>query len=281
MRTIMPSRRASHILGVATALALGLGGTTTAWAGPDWSCSLSFDAQGAGLQSIIGDFNMQGSGNFDCRDANGESRQVPVTVRLGEDSALSALSSDPTLTVHGAASDLKFDGDPSTVLPDKYLLAPDDSTRAAGTAALHGTQNGVELKLALKQTAGLGVLGDVQAVTLMSPDEDADGNGDQCRENHVAAASSARRLPAKETNAAVVASAHPRRRLQRNLRLPECHPPRVPRRLRLQVPRPLRGPRKLRLQACLPIPGRQGTRRGRLRFESGIPKPSKRLDLVP
>ena len=50
---------------------------------PLWDCALTFRAQGAGLQIIVGSYELQGPGEISCLDVEGNREVLPVTVTLG------------------------------------------------------------------------------------------------------------------------------------------------------------------------------------------------------
>lgn len=124
---------------------------------PVFECALTFKAKGAGIQVIVGSFELTGRGRINCVDAAGNTESLPVNVRLGTRKVAPVIGVG-VLKVAGAATGVGFANGPEDLL-GTYVAAGARGAFVLGAGAqiaLHGTDNAATLSGTLQAVGGLG-----------------------------------------------------------------------------------------------------------------------------
>jgi hypothetical protein len=124
---------------------------------PVYECALTFKAKGAGIQVIIGSFELKGHGRINCVDAAGNTESLPVNVRLGTRNVAPTIGAG-ILKVAGVASGVGFTTGPEGLLGTYVALGGRGAfvIGAGAQIALHGTDNAATLNGTLQAVGGLG-----------------------------------------------------------------------------------------------------------------------------
>ncbi|MCB0350119.1 MAG: hypothetical protein KDD38_02980 [Bdellovibrionales bacterium] len=124
---------------------------------PLWDCALTFEAEGRGLQVIIGKFKMTGEGTVSCIDIAGNTQQMKVKVTMGgKPIALNVALGH--LKLAGVATGIGLAAGPEALL-GKYYVANVEASLLRGAGAhfaVRGGQEAVTLNLGLSLARGAG-----------------------------------------------------------------------------------------------------------------------------
>lgn len=124
---------------------------------PVWNCTLNFDVQGGGLKFIVGHFKLQGYGQINCMDIQGNMDMIPVHVTLGG-TPVSLSAGIGTLRLSGIAAGIGVAGQPDDLL-GSYIIAGIRGSIFAGAGAdlaLHAQYGSVTFNASVQALSGLG-----------------------------------------------------------------------------------------------------------------------------
>lgn len=125
---------------------------------PVWNCTLNFDVQGGGFKFIVGDFKLQGPGQINCMDVQGNMENIPVHVTLGG-TPISLSAGIGTLRLSGIAAGIGVAGEPSDLL-GSYVIAGIRGSLFAGAGAdlaLHAQYGSVTFNASVQAVSGFGL----------------------------------------------------------------------------------------------------------------------------
>lgn len=105
---------------------------------PLWTCQLNFDAQGGGVQLIVGSYELRGGGELRCNDVYGNTQILPVGVRIGG-SPIALRAAVGQFCVSGVASGVGYATDPSALLGKYQTVGAAAAIGIAGLGADAGT----------------------------------------------------------------------------------------------------------------------------------------------
>lgn len=127
-------------------------------AAPVWNCTLNFDVQGGGIKLIVGHFKLQGPGQINCMDVQGNVDQIPVHVTVGG-APVSLSAGIGTLRLSGIAAGIGLAGQPEDLL-GSYIIAGIRGSIFAGAGAdlaLHAQYGSVTFNASVQAVSGLGL----------------------------------------------------------------------------------------------------------------------------
>lgn len=124
-----------------------------------WSCEIEFQAEGGGIQVIIGIFKMSGQGDAVCTSTTGEVRELPLAVSLGGKPLSPSLSLGALrIVAHGHIADIE--GKPESIYT-KYLAVGGQVSLIGGAGSDFGVDfadnNQRKLGTHLELVQGLGI----------------------------------------------------------------------------------------------------------------------------
>lgn len=135
---------------------------------PLWTCGMEFDAEGKGLQLIVGKYEVKGQGNLSCISLAGEEVEVPIKVSI--DSTPVALRvAFGALTAKGVSAEIAlFANNPEDLLGN-YLVARAEAAVIGGVGAFvatHADFPALVLNVGLEFTQGFGVNLGIEKMTI-------------------------------------------------------------------------------------------------------------------
>jgi hypothetical protein len=140
------------VAGAATAEAKEM---TTAY---PYQCAITFTAKGGGLQVVVGEFTLKGTGNIRCADASGATLVIPVNVTLGGKSVAARVAAG-YLEVAGTATGVGYLTGPAALM-GTYALVGAQAAVVVGAGAqftAHSSTSNVSLGLNLQASRGFGL----------------------------------------------------------------------------------------------------------------------------
>lgn len=135
---------------------------------PAWLCNLSFDAEAAGLQVIIGYFEMKGQGTLSCVRPDGETRTIPVKVDFDTPPIFLKVAVG-VMKVHGEALQISLLAKHPEDLLGTYVVGGPKVSLGAGIGFFAGTHANIpslSINVGLELVAGLGLSIGIDTMTL-------------------------------------------------------------------------------------------------------------------
>jgi hypothetical protein len=122
-----------------------------------YQCAITFTAKGGGLQVVVGEFKLTGTGNIRCADASGATQVIPVNVTLGGKS-LAARVAAGYMEVAGTATGVGYLTGPAALMGTYALVGAQAAVAVGGGAQFtaHSSTSNVSLGLNLQAARGLG-----------------------------------------------------------------------------------------------------------------------------
>ncbi|MBK7962043.1 MAG: hypothetical protein IPK04_13085 [Bdellovibrionales bacterium] len=155
-----------HALVLATALMMSL----PAFSMERWNCNLTWQAQGGGLQIIVGMFKLKGTGTAVCSNATGEIRELPFNVTMGGQ-PLSPSVSIGVMKVNAGATIYGVEGQPESLF-GKYATLGGQLALIGGVGAGVATEflddRDHKLSVNMELVRGLGASVGVRVLKLES-----------------------------------------------------------------------------------------------------------------
>lgn len=135
---------------------------------PAWNCNMTFDVSGAGLQFIVGYFELSGTGYMTCIDAERSVVVTPIKVALGGSPLAARAAIVPYMRVHGGASNVGL----PEALDDIYGTYAVVDARGSfivggGVNATLKNPNGVTFRISLDVASGFGVEAGLDSLRIM------------------------------------------------------------------------------------------------------------------
>jgi hypothetical protein len=125
---------------------------------PLWSCSLTFEADGGGVQFLLGAFKLTGPGKIRCMDIAGNHEDMDVKVTMGS-GPIAPNFAIGHFELAGFATGIGVAKGPQSLL-GKYYTAGGQAAVVVGVGAniaLHGGHDALNLNLGVNVLKGLGL----------------------------------------------------------------------------------------------------------------------------
>ncbi len=125
---------------------------------PLWNCAMTFEAEGGGIQLLVGHFELEGPGRIVCTDIAGNTEEIPVNVRLGG-TPLALKFAVGKMKVAGLATGIGIAGSPEALLGG-YVVGGVQGAVGVGAGAqlaLHAAERAITLNAAVQAVGGLGL----------------------------------------------------------------------------------------------------------------------------
>ena len=125
---------------------------------PLWDCALTFQAEGGGIQILVGYYKLEGTGHVRCVDIAGNKQVIPVKVTLGG-SPIAPTIAVGHFRVVGLASGVGLATRPEALLGKYYTVGARAGVvlGAGAQLAVRGGSESVTLNLALNVLEGIGL----------------------------------------------------------------------------------------------------------------------------
>jgi hypothetical protein len=126
---------------------------------PLWQCSLDFEAEGGGLQFVVGYFELNGTGHIRCADIAGNTEIIPVAVSMGGNPIALRIAAG-RFKMAGLATGIGIATEPESLLGDYYVANGQVAIGVGGGASLgmFARQNrAITLNVGLRLLRGTGL----------------------------------------------------------------------------------------------------------------------------
>lgn len=125
---------------------------------PIYTCALSFEAKGGGLQIVVGSFKLKGEGAIHCVDVEGNTEEIPVKVTMGGPLVAPNIGFG-VFNVRGLATGIGLSTGPEALLGKYYMVGGRVAwiVGAGANLAVHGGAEALTLNLALSLESGAGL----------------------------------------------------------------------------------------------------------------------------
>ncbi|MCB0384700.1 MAG: hypothetical protein KDD43_04845 [Bdellovibrionales bacterium] len=126
---------------------------------PLWTCAMEFDAQGKGLQVLLGKYEVQGQGTLDCYGISGDEVSIPIKITM-DSKPLALRVAFGKLNAKGVTAQIAlFANNPEDLL-GTYLAVRAEAAVIGGVGAFvatHADFPALVLNVGLEFTHGFGV----------------------------------------------------------------------------------------------------------------------------
>jgi hypothetical protein len=134
---------------------------------PLWTCALNFEANGGGLQLLLGSFKLTGPGQIRCIDIAGNQQDLDVKVTMGSN-VLAPNFAIGSFDMMGMASGIGVARGPEALLGTYYTAGANGSAviGVGANLALKGGREAVTINVAVNVLKGFGLQAGLNRLTI-------------------------------------------------------------------------------------------------------------------